>query len=297
MAHTKQKMNYCFTINNPTVDHIEELKKMIIEGIANYTVFQLEEGENKTKHFQGYIELTKKMSIVGLKKHLTKAHIEERRGSQEQARKYCMKPERLSGPWELGKMKEQGKRNDISQVQLDIENGMDEKTLSREHFNEWKKYGKAFKEYRLLQSNFDRPNVEVAVWIGPPGVGKTYSATSYAEFKEFKKSDIFTMTSEHGWMTGYNGEKVIIMNEFNGQIGLDIINQLCEKGKMSMKVHGTMIPIEATLILFTSNSRISTWWHKGDVMSFVSRITHYCTGPYDERKSTRKTEGINIELI
>jgi len=74
-------------------------------------VYQYEQGEQGTPHFQGYLECVGKKSIVQLKKlpGFERAHFEVRRGQQEQAVGYCKKPDgRLGGPWEHGEMKKQG---------------------------------------------------------------------------------------------------------------------------------------------------------------------------------------------
>lgn len=50
-------IHWCFTLNNPTEN--EEMLFRVCPKIKKY-VYQLEEGENKTPHLQGYIEFFKK---------------------------------------------------------------------------------------------------------------------------------------------------------------------------------------------------------------------------------------------
>lgn len=68
-----------------------------------YLVYQLEAGESGTPHFQGYVEMKKRTTLLQMKKLFPGAHLEKRRGTQAEARAYCMKNDsRLEGPWEYG---------------------------------------------------------------------------------------------------------------------------------------------------------------------------------------------------
>lgn len=115
--------NVCFTVNNPCTERIVEWPAYV-----NYCVYQLEEGENGTKHWQGYAELNKVTTIQALKKWLPTAHFEKRKGTKKQARDYCMKKDETyrDGPWEFGLFDEgdQGKRNDIAEMRDAILDGL-----------------------------------------------------------------------------------------------------------------------------------------------------------------------------
>lgn len=62
-------------------------------------------------HYQGYIEFVGKKSYKWVQENcegLESAHFEVRRGSQAEARRYCMKEDsRVDGPWEFGERREQ----------------------------------------------------------------------------------------------------------------------------------------------------------------------------------------------
>lgn len=107
-----QSAAWVFTLNNP-----EGLLELPVGG--KYLVYQRERGENGTEHFQGYVEMVKRATLSTMKAWLPRAHFERRRGTQKQARDYCMKEEsRVGGPWELGTYVEMfaGKRSDIAEV-------------------------------------------------------------------------------------------------------------------------------------------------------------------------------------
>ena len=78
---------WMFTINNPQEEDIPTLEWKN----AEYIVYQKEVGENGTEHFQGYLYLKCVARLSALKKLNSRAHWEQRRGSHDQARAYCIK--------------------------------------------------------------------------------------------------------------------------------------------------------------------------------------------------------------
>lgn len=98
--------SWCFTINNP------EGPPALPEN-SKY-IYQLEEGESKTPHYQGYVIFSSAQRLSALKKLIPSAHWEPRRGSHEQAMEYCRKEPRLE-PTVIHNMEShQGKRNDLA---------------------------------------------------------------------------------------------------------------------------------------------------------------------------------------
>ncbi|AWB36049.1 master replication initiator protein [Sophora yellow stunt virus] len=90
---------WCFTINNPS-------SPLSLHETMKYMVYQLEEGENGTRHFQGYVEMKKRTTLNQMKRLFPTAHLEKRKGTQSEARAYCMKQDsRVEGPWEYGEFK------------------------------------------------------------------------------------------------------------------------------------------------------------------------------------------------
>lgn len=81
--------SWCYTINNPDWKTIEELTKLEPELV--YNIYQLEVGENGTRHIQGYMYFQIRKEFKWLKKALPTAHLELRKGTHEEAKKYCSK--------------------------------------------------------------------------------------------------------------------------------------------------------------------------------------------------------------
>lgn len=109
----KQYRNVCFTDFNVTC--APEYPEYV-----RYAVYQLEEcPDTKRPHFQGYMEFSKPVTIHAIKKWLPTAHVSERKGTQDEARVYCMKEDtRVDGPWEHGVFQKQpGNRSDLIDLQ------------------------------------------------------------------------------------------------------------------------------------------------------------------------------------
>lgn len=90
---------WVFTWNNPELKHADV--SAILHDTKKY-VFQKEEGENKTPHYQGYVEYKNARSFSSMKKLIPNAHWEKCNNS-EASIAYCQKLEgRLAGPWTKG---------------------------------------------------------------------------------------------------------------------------------------------------------------------------------------------------
>jgi len=87
---------------------------------TSYCCYGKETGVGGTKHLQGYAEYDFSKKIAALYKKWHGAHIEPRKGSQEEAIAYTKK----EGDWtEFGTKKTAGRRTDIERVRLQAING------------------------------------------------------------------------------------------------------------------------------------------------------------------------------
>lgn len=123
-------INWCFTINNYTSEDKLNLDQAVANGQAKYLVYQEERGENGTDHVQGYIQLTKRQRLSGVKRIVgERAHCEKAKGSPQQNKTYCTKPDtRIAGPFEFGNITGAGKRSDID----DFVKACDERELTED---------------------------------------------------------------------------------------------------------------------------------------------------------------------
>lgn len=92
--------HWCFTLNNPSKEEFEEIWNIDSAIVPRY-VFQLEEGELKTPHLQGYMYFAKKARPKGVFS-TNRIHWEKAKYVRASIR-YCQKEEgRLDGPWYRG---------------------------------------------------------------------------------------------------------------------------------------------------------------------------------------------------
>jgi len=84
--------------------------------LVRFASYQLEQVAHL--HVQGFIQLSRKITRNTLQRSipfLARAHIEPRKGTVDEARKYTTKVDsRIAGPWEYGECHGQGHRSDIA---------------------------------------------------------------------------------------------------------------------------------------------------------------------------------------
>jgi len=275
----KKYTNICWTINNPDEKDYAMLHKLTEEPSFLYIIFQDEKGKNGTPHWQGYLELLNPVTLKWLKGFMPRAHIERRRGTQDEAIKYCTKEDTRSGRlYEFGIKKKQGQRKDLMQIKKELQDGKDMKYIADNYWGDWIRYNKSFEKYQLYLLE-ERKTPEVIVFIGAPGSGKTHIAKTMSED--------YYIHQKGQWFDGYNGESTIIFEEFTGCIDMELINLICDKTKCRLPIKGGFVNCKAEKIIFTSNIPVKYWWTK-DASSFGSRITYYVNGPWDTTNCTRK---------
>ena len=102
-GNTKQipcSKHWCFTLNNPSEKEFNEFLNIDSSIVPRY-VFQMEEGEQKTKHIQGYLCFSTKKRPKSVFES-DRIHWEKTRKIQKSIM-YCQKKEgRIGGPWYRG---------------------------------------------------------------------------------------------------------------------------------------------------------------------------------------------------
>lgn len=86
--------NWCFTINNYTVDDVERLQDLgtRIESDIQYLIVGREVGEQNTPHLQCFIQFKKRLRFIQVKEFVgPRAHIMLARGTPGQNYVYCSK--------------------------------------------------------------------------------------------------------------------------------------------------------------------------------------------------------------
>lgn len=270
-----QHRAWCFT--NHKMDTKWDEKTM------KYLVYQKEEGKDtKRMHHQGYVVFDTKRTLSGAQKLLSdeKIHMEPRRGSHEQAKRYCTKQEtRIEGPWEFGKEDTQGARTDIKEFVQDIKKGMTEWDVAETHTESWAKYPKLYDRVRnLMMKNKKREKPHVTVFWGEPGTGKTRKAVEMAS----KMGPYFILEGEMKWWDGYEGEETIIIDDLQkSDMKRSLIVSLLDRYKARREIKGGHTYVCPKTIFITCNK---TDWIDEAIRRRIDVMKEMKKNEYNERK-------------
>lgn len=241
--------NWVFTLNNPKDD--EDPK----EWGFKYLAYQLERGGENTPHYQGYVIMNKKTRLAGMKKVNARAHWSIRMGTHEQAVAYCTKVDtRVEGPWIYGTPPEQGKRTDLLAVKTALDAGATETEISDRYFGHYLRYGSAFKKYIQLRVLDRVKKTQVALHVGPAGVGKTTVVKSQIPLSAYWKD------ANNNWWEGYENQQHVVMDEFTGWVPYAFFKRLLDFTPMQVEVKNGHAKFNSPYLHILSNEEPQDWY-------------------------------------
>jgi len=252
----KQYTAWAFTINNPTrpVDSDLDMKKV------RYMCYQVEEGENKTLHYQGCIKFFTVMRMAQVAKipGFERAHLEPAK-NWEKLKEYCQKEEsRVDGPFIFGKDVARGQRTDLEgAIELLKTGGI--AAVADAMPEQIVKHGKGL---ATLKGIWDFPrtrdNMKVIVLVGDTGTGKSH-------FVHTHFPDVYAVADlEKQWFDGYLGQKVALIDEIGpDNCGpINFMKRLADKWPMRVAVKGGFVSWQVETLFITSNTVPDQWWPK-----------------------------------
>jgi len=268
--------NICFTVNGdsiPLLDPCHPTWKNV-----RYVIYQREIGTQE--HFQGYLELTEQMTFAQLHdfEGLEGAHFEKRIASAKKAAHYCMKPvpgcdcnvcveearepTKIEGPWEWGEMSAQGQRNELLEIQRDIERKVPMRRVAREHFPEWVRFRQSFNEYRRHQTTPRDFKSKTFLFCGRPGRGKSTLMKIIARYI----GSVYVVPAKKGsglYFDDYDNQDVMILDEFSGATcPPEFFNLLADEHECVLPVHGGAGHQMVSKYLFIGSNYCPKWWWK-----------------------------------
>lgn len=250
---------FCFTINNYTEEDIVTCLACIDSCV--YSVIGFEEGSEKhTPHIQGYGYWKNARTIKAVSKDMPRAHIEIARGNAEQNRTYCIKSGEFN---EFGTMPKQGKRTDLEQFKDAIFDGDSKKKLIDDHTGCMAKYDRFYKTCRNIVLEEEAKKMippEVTVIIGDAGAGKTRMVYDNHNIDDIYKIDMGDGSDGSLWWDGYDGQDIILIDDFNNDIKLGYMLRLLDRYPMRLQVKGGITYRCATKIYITTNLEINQWY-------------------------------------
>lgn len=242
---SQKSNNFVFTNYNPKWD-IEKFDKSNI----SYICAQQEKCPTTGKlHIQGYLETTEKFACKVAKKLIftDQEHFEIRRGTQEQAIKYCKKEEtRVNGPWEWGTPRKQGQRNDLQGIKKMIDEGKDEEEIFNTHLGSYIRYFKGFDRYRISKVKPRKEPPQAFILWGDAGSGKS-------RYPYDKHKSVYNKP-QGKWWDGYEGQEAILIDDVSWtNIDRNEMLTLADRYPIKREVKGGFVCINSPYIYFTSN--------------------------------------------
>lgn len=238
--------HYCVTFfNKPTTNLPEKVRYAIYgEEVCPTT--------NKT-HWQSYIELNSPQRMAAIKKMYNDntIHIEERRGTREEARTYCMKDNKYEeyGKWISG----QGHRSDLDDIVEQMKQGKKLTDVMLENPKTYCQYRNGLRDINATIVKKNVPawrDVDVELVTGPTGVGKTRDAVT-------KMPDAYkTEGRSLAWWQDYDGEDELIIDEYDNDVPITQLLNILDGYKLRLNVKGSHTYANWTKVVITTNLKV-----------------------------------------
>lgn len=215
------------------------------------------------EHWQIYIEFRTAKRIKQVQRIIgdPHCHCEKRTGSRDQAREYCRKKDTqklVDGKpvqHEFGIWRENNHSkptlSDMLATDMNLEDLIIESPVTFVYHHRGLQ---ALYNYRDGKTSSHFRKIDIYVYIGPTGCGKTRRAVAYSP-DHFKLNPADTL-----WFDGYRGQKVLIIDDFNGGIKYRTLLTLCDGYAYNAPVKYGFVWAKWTTIIFTSNVLVQDWY-------------------------------------
>ena len=236
-------------------------KDLVEAGICNYGVSGHEVAPRTGRvHWHIYLEVKDKVTAKRVKEMLKDrtAHIEMRKGFQQEAIDYCKK----EGDWlEWGEpvQSQQGRHTDLEDVKRMIDEGADLVEVAEKHFGDFVRYHRRFMIYadlknRKKQKQRDACKPTVIVYLGAAGSGKSHHCWNDERYRE-SGYKYLVQAENKVYFDGYEGEQHIWFDEFRGSVlPFGVFLQITDKWGCRVEIKGSSVEIFARKILITQSS-------------------------------------------
>jgi len=216
-----------FTINNYTDECVAAVKAVPCMRI----ICGKEVGESGTPHLQGAIVFAKAMRMKAASQILGgRASMQVMMGRWAD-QTYCAKDGELI---RMEDNSQQGARTDLARCKRRIDEGADELTLCEEEFGTMSKHHAFLMRYRDLKRRktvFRKEMTQMKWYWGSTGVGKSHKV-----YENYDPANTYILeVADNGWWDGYDGEPIVILNEFRGQIPYAQLLDLTDKWPKKVK--------------------------------------------------------------
>lgn len=219
--------------------------------------------KTKKKHNQGYIQVYKQCRYTAIQKwFMSKCHFEVCMGSIKQNEDYCSKEQLYT---KLGKFVSRGYRSDMHNIKDDLHNGAEMYDIMNNYTGDYVRYTGGISKMKSLidkkrrqRMGYVKPNVIARCGRGESGKTKEiFDKHGYENvFKISRYDDLKFM------FNGYDNEKVLLMDDFDGTIPYTYLLQLLDGYPMDINVKNGVCYNFFTTIYITSNNMPHKWYYK-----------------------------------
>ncbi len=269
-----QSRNWCFT----DFELLDWRKIYKSDDDIRYICWGLETcPKTKKKHYQGWIQIEKKKRLGGIKKvcQSKKIHLETCRGTESENEKYCQKDNKYKT---IGDYKTQGQRTDLEGLKALIDKGGTLEDIANENFHAFIQYNRGFQEYKKIVDKRLRSvfrTVKTTHLYGKTGTGKTRKAMD--------SKDVYKISGDSmKWWDGYNGEKTLVIDEYNNQIPCTELLSLLDGYEYRLPIKGSFTYANWDRVIITSNIKIlhknARTEHKKALKRRISERIKMCRG-------------------
>lgn len=233
----KRARSICFTHNNYVEGDDEKIKNAFPNA---YGIIGKEVGESGTPHLQGYLKLERQTSLKKITDELARVlgrrpHVEKTQGTPQQNIEYCSKEGNFI---EWGDRPKMGKRMDLEAAYDDARSDMKMVEVADRHKSAFLRYHRGIEKVRELHNAEQAEawrDVEVIIHTGPTGCGKTRAAMTV---DEGERTPYKIQGAGLQWWDGYEGEPVIVIDEYSNNIPIDKLLALLDGYKLRLPVKG-----------------------------------------------------------
>jgi len=271
-----QDRRYCFTWNNYTPADLELIQSKL--SLFSYLVYGKETGDSGTPHLQGFFIIKgNKKSIIQLKRLFgDQPSFQAARALSATAAAYCKKGVQsheewdesgISGPtygldadvFEHGHLRGAGgSPNSLSEMAESIKSGVPMTDVSEMDPSTYIRNYRGLAAYANLQTTDYEHNTVRGIWIiGKPGTGKSHHARKFGELMGG-----YFVKSQSKWFDGYNGEPVIILEDFDidGQFLGHEMKLWSDKYSHTAEIKGGSVKLRHKFFVVTTNFHMGEIW-------------------------------------
>lgn len=271
---------FVFTINNPVQHDKDELAALDCQ----YLIYGKEVGDLGTPHLQGYVHFHHPVTVRTVSRKITRAFIEIRKGTIDQAIDYCKKDGcfvetglRPISNKEKGEKEKQRWRTIVEKAEI----GDREWLLVNEpqlYFREMAKFNALI---TLPRQQLEGP-LEHEWWYGKTGTGKSWHLNQLYP-NHFRKK-------KNKWWDGYKGEAIIGIEEWSpeNKMTTDQLKEWADRYPFKAETKGSELGnIRPMKIIVLSNFTIEECFGHQDAEALNRKFT-VMTFPADIQFTIRR---------